>query len=75
MTDPREIAAGLSEAQKRKLAAIGDGQPEEFALGQYGLFLIERGYAFVNELGARHLTDKGHATLRAILKGEDDAEC
>lgn len=56
----------LTEAQKRKLLAIGDGQPVEFPLGQSGLFLIERGLAFVNELGARHLTDEGHAVRRAL---------
>ena len=63
------IAGGLSEAQRRKLLAIGNGQPVEFALHASGLFLIERGFAFVNELGARHLTDEGHA-VRAHLQKE-----
>lgn len=67
------IIARMSEAQKRKLFAIGDGQPVEFALGQSGLFLIERGFAFVNELGARHLTDRGCA-VRARLKENTDEQ-
>jgi hypothetical protein len=64
---PAEIAAKLTKAQRAKILAIGNGQPREFAWGQSGLFLIERGFAFENELGARHLTDKGHA-VRAHLR-------
>ena len=59
-------ARRLTVAQRRKLRAIGNGQPAEFPLHASGLFLIERGFAFVNELGARHLTDKGHAMLRFL---------
>ena len=64
----------MTGAQKRKLAAIGNGQPKEFPLGQSGLFLIERGFVFVNDLGARHLTDKGHEVLRTILRGEGNEQ-
>ena len=62
----RKIAAGLSEAQKAKLLAIGDGQPREFALGVAGFVLLRRGLAFVNDLGARHLTDEGHAVRKVL---------
>lgn len=64
---PEQIADSLADAQRRKIMAIGDGQPREFAWGSSGLHLIERCLAFENELGVRHLTDFGHA-VRAILK-------
>lgn len=64
---PEQVAAGLSEAQKRKILAIGHGQPVEYPLHASGLWLIERGLVFVNELGARHLTDDGYS-VRAILE-------
>lgn len=70
--DLTALAAGLTEAQRRKILSIGDGQPVEFALGQSGLFLIERGFAFVNELGARHLTDLGHAVRTHLMKEQPD---
>ncbi len=63
-------AQHLTQAQKNKLLAIGDGQPVEFPLHSSGLFLIERGYVFVNELGARHLTDLGHAVRAYLLQKE-----
>ena len=72
MTHARTIAAGLTGAQKRKIVAIGNGQPREFALGVTGFALLRFGLAFVNELGARHLTDDGHA-VRAILQEQEHA--
>lgn len=65
MTDNREYA-NLTKAQIRKMNELRNGQPAEYAWGQSGLFLIERGFAFENELGARHLTDKGHKALAAL---------
>ena len=67
-----ECVKRLTQAQKRKLLAIGDGQPKEFPWHSSGLFLIERGYAFENELGARHLTDLGHDVRKRII-GETSA--
>jgi hypothetical protein len=63
-----QAARRLTVAQRRKLLAIENGQPKEFPLHASGLFLIERGFVFVNELGARHLTDNGHAMAR-FLRG------
>ena len=74
MTDPAHIAASLTKAQRAKIMAIGDGQPVEFSLGQSGLFLIERGFAFENELGARHLTDLGHAVRTHLQENDHAAE-
>lgn len=67
MTEAERIAAGLSEAQKAKLFDIGDGKPHEYALGTTGFALMRMGLVFVNELGARHLTDAGHA-IRKVLE-------
>lgn len=69
MTDIAKIAAGLTKAQREKLLAIGDGQPREFSLAGPGFALVRSGLAFVNELGARHLTDEGHAVCDH-LKGQ-----
>jgi hypothetical protein len=57
------------EAQQRMIVDIGDGQPSEYPLGLTGFALMRRGLLFVNELGARHLTDLGLA-VREVLKGE-----
>ena len=67
--DVEAIAKGLSQAQRRMIVDIGDGKPREYALGQTGFALERMRLVFVNELGARHLTDSGHA-LRAYLEGE-----
>lgn len=64
------IARGLTKAQREKLLTIGDGQPREFSLGGSGFALVRHGLAFVNELGARHLTDDGHA-VRAHLQSQE----
>lgn len=66
MTNPADIARALSEAQRRMLIALENSQPKEFSLGLPGLALIDNGLAFVNELGARHLTDRGHAVLKHV---------
>lgn len=66
MTNPADIARALSEAQRRKLIELENGQPREFSLGLPGLALVDNGLAFVNELGARHLTDFGHAVLKHV---------
>ena len=66
MTDVERIAAGLSLAQRRMLLDIGDGRPREYSLGRTGFSLIDSRLAYVNELGARHLTDLGHAVRRVI---------
>lgn len=73
MDDVERIAKGLTEAQRRKIVAIGDGQPKEFPWHSSGLFLIERGYAFENPLGARHLTDLGHAVRTYLQENPDNA--
>lgn len=68
MTAPDYSAAPdarkLSPTQRAKLADIAPSQPREYPLGQTGHALIRIGLVFVNELGARHLTDAGHAVLR-----------
>jgi hypothetical protein len=64
-----EIARTLTPAQCRMLVEIDRGQPRQFALGRAGFKLIDLGLAFVNELGARHLTDRGLAVRREIIKG------
>lgn len=66
MTNPAEIARALSEAQRRMLIALENSQPKEFSLGLPGLALIDNGLAFVNELGVRHLTDRGRAVLKHV---------
>ena len=68
--NPVAVAGGLSEAMRAKLIEIGDGQPVEYALGGVGFALKRRGLVFVNQLGARHLTDHGHAVRRVIEGGE-----
>lgn len=73
MTNPADIARALSEAQRRMLIALENGQPKEFSLGLPGLALIDNGLAFVNELGARHLTDWGHAVLKHVHRPTIDA--
>lgn len=70
MTDPAGVASMLTDAQKRMIIEIGDGQPCEYALGMAGFALMRRGLVFVNELGARHLTDDGHAVRQSIQDGE-----
>jgi len=50
----------MTPAQHAKLNAIGDGKPAEYPLGHAGHALIRMGLVYVNELGARHLTDAGH---------------
>lgn len=72
MDDAERIAAGLSEAQRRIMADLEKGQPCEYALGRAGFALLNSGLAFVNEFGARHLTDLGHA-VRNHIKGQDNA--
>ncbi len=69
MTDltPEWAAKRMTAAQKRKLLSIGNGQPAEYPLHASGLYLIERGMVFVNELGARRLTDFGQK-VRAFLE-------
>ena len=62
------IARALTGAQRQMLIALKSGQPQEFVLGRTGFALIDNGLAFVNELGARHLTDWGHAVLKHIPK-------
>lgn len=68
MPDPADIARALSEAQRRMLIALENGKPREFPLGLPGMALIDNGLAFVNELGARHLTDWGHAVLKHVRR-------
>jgi len=58
----------LTEPQRRKLTALRNGQPAEYPLGRTGHALIRMGLVFVNELGARQLTDAGHG----VLRGGDD---
>lgn len=62
------IARGLSEAQRVMLIDLGRGQPREYSLGRAGFALIDKELAFVNELGARHLTDLGHAVRTHLLE-------
>jgi hypothetical protein len=64
--DVEKIANGLTKAQRAMLIDIADGKPREYSLGQTGFALDRQGLVFVNELGARHLTDEGHA-VRAYL--------
>ena len=68
--EPEQIAAGLTETMRSMLVDIGDGKPREYALGRTGFALCDRGLVFVNELGARHLTDAGQA-VRAVLERGD----
>ena len=68
--DPVAVAGGLSEAMRAKLIEIGDGQPVDYARGGVGFALKRRGLVFVNQLGARDLTDHGHAVRRVIAGGE-----
>ncbi len=58
----------LTEPQHRKLSEIQPGQPAEYPLGRTGHALIRMGLVFVNEFGARCLTDAGHG----VLRGGDD---
>jgi hypothetical protein len=48
---------------------IGDGRPREYSLGQSGFALLRLELVFVNELGARHLSDVGQS-VRAIIEEE-----
>lgn len=67
-----EIAERLTEAQQRMIVDIGDGQPREYALGQTGFALMRMGLVFINDLGARHLTDRGHQARRILQsKGKE----
>ena len=58
MMDEARVIAGLTGSQKRMLMEIGQGQPREYALGRTGFALVRMGLVFVNDLGARHLTDE-----------------
>lgn len=60
------IVAGLTTAQKNKLHELSNSQPIEYPMGKAGANLVKQGLAFINELGARHLTDLGHNVYRAI---------
>jgi hypothetical protein len=66
-SEREQIVADLTPAQRAKLLEIGNGQPREYALGGAGFALLRKNLVFVNELGARHLTDEGHA-IRDHLK-------
>ncbi len=66
MTEAEQVAVALPLAQRRMILRIDRGQPREFGLGTAGFALMRKGLVFVNELGARHLTDEGHA-VREIL--------
>lgn len=66
MDDIDQIIAKMSASQQGKLFAIGNGRPREYALGQSGSALVRKGLAFVNELGARHLTDLGWAVRKQL---------
>jgi hypothetical protein len=67
MTDPAKIAAGLTKAQKKMVLEIGTGRPREYSLGRAGFALMRAKLVYVNELGARHLTNAGRE-LYAILE-------
>lgn len=69
MTDPHTIARSLSPAQRSMILEIGDGRPREYSLGQSGFALLRLELVFVNELGARHLSDVGQS-VRAIIEEE-----
>lgn len=64
--DAKRIAAQLTAPQRHMILTIGDGQPREFTLGVVGFALLRSGLVFVNELGARHLTDDGHAVRKVL---------
>ncbi len=68
MQTAEQIAAGLTPAQRRKLLTIGDGQPCEFPLETSGFALMRKDLVFVNELGARQLTDVGHQVRKIITQ-------
>jgi hypothetical protein len=72
MTDIAKIAAGLTEKQKTMLLEIGSGKPQEYALGQVGFALLRRKLVFVNELGARHITETGLAVRDSIKEQHHD---
>jgi hypothetical protein len=69
MIEPKVVAGQLTAPQRRMLLDIGDGKPREFGLGVTGFALLRAKLVFVNELGARHLTDDGHA-VRRVLQGD-----
>lgn len=70
MTDAHTIARSLSPAMRKMILEIGDGQPREYALGQSGFALLRLKLVFINELGARHLSDDGQS-VRAIIEEEE----
>ncbi len=72
MADIERIAKQLTEPQRRMILAIGAGQPREFVLGGTGFALLRAKLAFVNELGARHLTDLGNAVRRVLVSTGTD---
>lgn len=67
MTDPHTIARSLSPAQRKMILDIGDGRPREYSLGRTGFSLLRLKLVFINELGARHLSDDGQS-VRAIIE-------
>lgn len=69
LSEAERVVNSLTEAQRRMILTIGDGQPRGFALGVTGFALLRMKLAFVNELGARHLTDEGHA-VRKLLEAK-----
>ena len=68
MTPAAEAMMALTKAQKAMLVEIDRGQPREYALGKTGFALMSKGLVFVNELGARHLTDAGHAARARTIE-------
>lgn len=63
-----KVIADLTAPQRRMILEIGQGQPREYSLGKTGFALVRMGLVFVNDLGARHLTDDGHS-VHTLLKG------
>lgn len=72
MAGPVLLAAQLTPPQRAMILDIGDGKPREYALGVTGFALLRAKLVFVNKLGARHLTDEGHAVRRALLENSHD---